>query len=325
MLGSHINQVFLQLGTDIVQKILFNPALRQLVMECAQIYIGAATAVAQVFFITVSWIGFEGRFERGAAVRAAKQAGEEIDSFRPLSLLDGFMAKNDTFPVLTADVGGAVVFYALEGAGVDFISGGTGPGTIVAGDAIFLAAIHSRFSNGIIIPHIVPEILNDWGCLGIFDAALHAIDHLRTVAIGPLILAAGEAPFLAAAFAVEDKLNALTGAVRFIFRDGEHDIHFQTPVGGGGVVVLHGSLPGDVIGFQNFLDFVVLPDIAEPAVQLDKENAVNFPGLDIGQQLLHDGPLHSWLPGTVAFVPVDPHDLEAVICGVLNQNLLLGL
>ena len=69
LLGFHINQVFLQLGTDSVQEILFDPALRQLVMECAQIYIGAATAVAQVFFVTVSWIGFEGRFERGAAVR----------------------------------------------------------------------------------------------------------------------------------------------------------------------------------------------------------------------------------------------------------------
>ena len=195
----------------------------------------------------------------------------------------------------------------------------------MAGDAVFFAAVHSGFSDGIVIQHIVPEILKDGSCFRVFDAALHAVDYLRVVAIGPLVGAAGEAPFLAAALAVEDEFNTLTGAVRFVFRNGEHDVHFQAAIGGGGIVVLHGGLPCDMVGFQDFLDFVVLPDIAEPTVQLDKEDAVNFPGLDIGQKLLHDGPLHGGLPGTVALIPVDSHDLEAVFRGVLDQNLLLGL
>lgn len=76
---------------------------------------------------------------------------------------------------------------------------------------------------------------------------------------------------------------------------------------------------------QNLLDLVILPDVAEPTIQLDKENAVNFSGLYILQKLLHDLALHGWLAGTVALVPVDPDDLVAVGVCVVGQDFLLGL
>lgn len=294
-------------------------------VEATEVNIGTSTAVAQVLFASVFWIGLESGFQSGAAVWAAKQAGEKVDPFWTLGFFDGFMAKDDSFPVRPADIGGAIVLYALEGSCIDFVSGGTGPGTVVACDAVFFITVYSGFANGVVIQDIVPEVLKNRGRLRVLDAALDTIDHLGFIAIWPFVRTTCKAPLLTPTFAVKDELDALTGAIRFILGHAEHDVDLQAAVSGGGVVILHSSLPGDMVGLQDLLNLVVLPDVAEPPVQLDKKNSIQLPRLHVSQELLHDGPLHGRFPGAVAFIPVNSDDLIAVILSILGKDFLLSL
>ena len=79
------------------------------------------------------------------------------------------------------------------------------------------------------------------------------------------------------------------------------------------------------MSFQNLLDLMILPHVAEPAIQLNKQDAVNLPCLHVGQKLLYNRTLQSRLAGAMTFVTVNIHDFIAVIIGVLREDLLLRL
>ena len=159
----------------------------------------------------------------------------------------------------------------------------------------------------------------------ILYAAFCTVYNLGHISIWPLIRPSGEAPFFSAALPIEYEFNALAGSVRLIFRDGKHNVNLQAAVRRSGIVVLHGGLPGNIVCFQNLLDFVILPDVAKPPIQLNEQYPVDFPCLDVCEKLLHDLPLQSRLSSAVAFIPINADYFVSVIMSVLREHFLLRL
>ena len=70
-------------------------------------------------------------------------------------------------------------------------------------------------------------------------------------------------------------LQALGGAVGLVLGHGQHDVDLQTAGGGLRLVVLPDGLPGHAAVVQHPLDLIVVPHVAEPAIQLGEDDELH--------------------------------------------------
>ena len=79
------------------------------------------------------------------------------------------------------------------------------------------------------------------------------------------------------------------------------------------------------MGIQDLLNRVIGFHIPSPAVELDKEDQIQFSGFHILQKLQYHLALSDGFPGGITLIPVDANDFAAVLLRILDQVVFLGL
>lgn len=165
---------------------------------------------------------------------------------------------------------------------------------------------------------LAEDVVHNMPRCRIFDQVLFCI---RGVAVGRPAVEV----FTAALFVAEHGIDAVGGAVAFVFIDREHDVDGEPAIGRGGVILLEDGLPVAAMCLKDGLSVVVVFDVAEPPIQLRHEDQVDLSGLHVAEQPQQILAVLHLFSGSQAFVCIVPDNLIAMGEGVVSEGLPLGV